>query len=320
MIDALKFVQGAVAKKDFIPALTHFRIQNGRIKGFNGCLGICSPINIDLDIAPKALQFVKAINACEEEISLHVDKNGKLCVRSGKFKTFVDCVDKANYPDFEPQGQFVELGKELVPALRKMEPFIGEDASRPWACGVLFEGESAFVTNNIVFVEQWLGYHFPVRVNIPAEAIRELIRIGKNPTRLQTTGDRVIFHYEDKQWLSTQVLTQPWPDITRHLNSLSMAGQKCVKEEFWQALAAVVPFGDEMNRCFFLGEQMATTAEPEVTGTAVKIKGLPEQGIYNGKHLLALQTVANSFNFDAYPNPVAFFGDGTRGLITGLRT
>lgn len=320
MIDALKFVQGAVAKKDFIPALTHFRIHNGRIKGFNGTLGICSPISIDLDVAPKALQFVKAINACEEEISLHVDKNGKLCVRSGKFKTFVECADKANYPDFEPQGQFVELGKELVPCLRKMEPFIGEDASRPWACGVLFEGESAFVTNNIVFVEQWLGYKFPLRVNIPAAAVRELIRISKNPTRLQTTGDRVIFHYEDKQWLSTQVLTQPWPDITRHLNNLTMTGQKAALNDFWQALAAVVPFMDDRNRCYFGKDGISTTATPEADGTAVKVSLPFHEGVYNGKHLLALQSVANSFAFNAYPAPVPFFGEATRGLITGLRT
>jgi hypothetical protein len=31
MLDALKFVKGAVAKKDFVPELTHFRITGGRV-------------------------------------------------------------------------------------------------------------------------------------------------------------------------------------------------------------------------------------------------------------------------------------------------
>lgn len=320
MIDALKFVQGAVAKKDFVPALTHFRICNGRVKGFNGSLGICSPINIDLDIAPKAAQFVKAINACEEEISLHVAENGKLCVRSGKFKTFVDCDDKHNYPDIEPTGKMVQLGKELVPALKKLEPFIAEDASRPWACGVMFDGESAYATNNIVFVEHWLGYSFPVRVNIPASAIRELIRIGENPVRMQMTEDRIVFHYEGKQWLSTQVLTQPWPDVSGLFARMSMKGQKPVPEGLWEALEHIVPFGDDLNRCFMLGSEISTTDKSDVTGTSIKLKGLPEFGIYNGKQLLALKEVATSFAFDIYPSAVPFFGTATRGLISGIRT
>lgn len=72
ILPALKFVQGAVAKKDFAPSLTHFRIKNREVRGFNGTLGISSPINIDLDICPKAAQFIKAIGACQHTISLHV--------------------------------------------------------------------------------------------------------------------------------------------------------------------------------------------------------------------------------------------------------
>lgn len=320
MITALKFVQGAVAKKDFVPSLTHFRISNGKVKGFNGSLGICSPVPIDLDIAPRAAQFVKAIEACQEEISLHVADNGKLCVRSGKFKTFVDCDDKKNYPDIEPTGQLVKLGNALIPALKKLEPFIAEDASRPWACGILLDGESAFATNNIIFVEHWLGYQFPVRVNIPAMAIRELIRIKQNPLYMQMTEDRIVFHYEGGQWLSTQLLTQPWPDAAAILGKLNSAGQESAPAGLWEALEHIVPFADDINRCYLLGDQLSTTEAADVSGTSIDLPGLPEKGIYNGKQLLALKDIAHTFNFNAYPQAVPFFGDRTRGLISGLRT
>ena len=42
MLAELKFVQGAVAKKDFIPSLTHFEIKDGMIKGLNGSLALCA--------------------------------------------------------------------------------------------------------------------------------------------------------------------------------------------------------------------------------------------------------------------------------------
>ena len=43
MIDAVKFVQGAVAKKDYVAELTHFLIQDNRITGYNGIMGLSSP-------------------------------------------------------------------------------------------------------------------------------------------------------------------------------------------------------------------------------------------------------------------------------------
>ena len=105
MLKALKFVQGAVAKKDFVPALTHFRIRNRTVTGFNGSLAICSPIPCDLDISPNATQFTKALAACTDTISLYVNAKGRLVVQSGNFQTFVDCDEPANFPDLTPRGQ-----------------------------------------------------------------------------------------------------------------------------------------------------------------------------------------------------------------------
>lgn len=320
MINALKFVQGAVAKKDFVPALTHFRIQNGKVKGFNGTLGICSPIAVDLDVAPRAVQFVKAIEACTEEIALHVADNGKLCVRSGKFKTFVECDEVKNFPDFEPTGKIVELDKKLISALKILEPFIAEDATRPWACGILLDGESAMATNNIVFIEHWLGYRFPCRVNLPALAVRELIRIKEDPIKLQMTEDRLVFHYKGGQWLSTQVLTTPWPDMQPLLAKITREGQEKPPVELWEALEQLLPFADEINRCFFQKGEVSTVAQSDVAGTSIKVKGMQEGGSYNTKHLIALKKTAETFAFSKYPAPIPFFGGYTRGLVSGIRT
>lgn len=321
MLETLKFVQGAVAKQDFVPALTHFRISNGKIKDFNGTLGICSPIAIDLDIAPRAAQFVRAIAACQEEISLHVADNGKLCVRSGKFKTFVDCADKNEYPDIEPVGRNVELGKNFIAALKKLEPFIAEDQSRPWACGVLFESESAYATNNVVFVEMWLGYKVVDRVNIPATAIRELIRIEKAPIRMQMTDTHIVFHYDNGAWLSTQLLTQLWPNVSAMIAKLNPKGCKKAPAGLWDALEQLLPFTDAntLHRCYMLGDSLSTTDQTDAAGTSVAVDGLPDKGVYNAKRLFSLKDVAERINFDAYPSVTPFFGDNTRGLIVGIR-
>lgn len=319
MLNALKFVQGAVAKKDFVPSLTHFCIRNRSVLGFNGSLGLSSPIDVDFEVFPRAEQFVKAIAACSETIALHIDeKSKKLVVRSGTFRTFVDCHTTDSYPQIQPEGESVKLDKSLLPALKHLEPFIAEDASRPWACGVLFDGESAYSTNNIVLLQYWLGYKFPCRVNIPANAVRELLRIGEDPVSLQMTERRLVFHYSDGRWLSTQVIDRPWPDVSTIFDKLSGAQLWPFTNEFFEALAKLEPFADDLKKCYMLGDRISTVPDPSVGGASIKIAA-PMTGCYNIKQLMNLQGVVDAAGFDTYPAPAAIFGKVSRGIIVGFR-
>lgn len=321
MLDTLKFVQGAVAKKDFVPALNHFLLKNNRVTGFNGSLAISAPVNIDFQsgVAPKANQFVKAISACTERITLHVAENGKLVVKSGAFKMMVDCIDPTSYPEIKPGGKIIKITQSLLPALTYLEPFIAEDASRPWACGILFDGQSAFATNNIVLLEYWLGFDFPCRINIPGAAVKELIRIGEDPTEIQMTENRIVFHYEDGKWLSTQTLESQWPDVGALLNRHAGVEVHEFPAGFWEAIDQIIPFTDELSKCYFMGEKLGTGSNTEKEGASVQIS-CPSTGIFNAKQLRNLKGIADKIGFEAYPNPVPFYGDKTRGIIVGIRS
>lgn len=317
MLEALKFVQGAIAKKDFVPALTHFRIHGGFVKGYNGSLGLCAPIDLDLDITPNAAQFIKAINACTETITLHVADNGKLVVRSGKLRTTVDCADPGTFPLIDPVGEKIPLHDDFLPALKRLEPFIALDASRPWACGILLRSCSAFATNNIVLVEYWLGFKFPVEVNIPHSAVKELLRVGEKPTHLQMTKNKVVFHFAGGKWISTQLFSVEWPDVYRILESDS--NQKAFVPGFFEAVEAITPFVDEAGRCYFQGDRISTTAAGDLGGTVYEITGVPEFGCFNVNQLVALEGLALSIDFEAYPRPSIFYGKNLRGVIVGIR-
>lgn len=315
MLDALKFVQGAVAKKDFIPALTHFHISGGFIKGYNGSLALCSPIDLDLEVTPKAAQFIKAIATCKDTVQLNMTPAGRLSIKSGSFRAFVDCIDEA-YPDVQPEGEVLELDGALLEALKKLNPFIAEDASRQWARGILFRGSSAFATNNVTLVEYWLGYNFPVEVNIPKPAVQELLRIGEEPTKVQVCENSVTFHYASGRWLRTQTYSTQWPDVAKILDRDST--QRPFPEGFFEALADLLPFADNLERVYFLNTRMATTPV-EGLGASVDLVGLPEQGIYNIRQLQLLEAVAETIDLSQYPAPCLFYGDRVRGAIVGMR-
>lgn len=317
MLSPLKFVQGAIAKKDYVPALTHFRIKDGRIMGFNGAIALSSPIDLDLDCSPKATPFIRAIQTCRETIRLILTEKRKLEVSSGAFKVFIDCLpQEAEFPWVEPEGEEIPIdGKVLISCLRTLEPFIGEDASRPFCRGVLFRRQSAYATNNIILIEKWLGVHFP-EINIPEETVSELLRIGEPPTRVRATGRSISFLYENGQWLRSQLLTTEWPDVSRILDR---EGQVVpFPSGFFEALEDLTPFIAENECCHFQPGQMSTEAT-EGAGASIHLEGFGGVGAFNLLQLKLLKKVAHSIDFSCFPAPSLFFNEDQtlRGVIVG---
>lgn len=317
MLKSLKFVQGAVARKDYVPELTHFHINNGRIQGYNGMISLACPIDLDLDVCPRATPFIKAIQTCEDTIQLHLTPGGKLSVKSGKFKALIECT-KDDFPEVVPEGEVINLDGKLLKTLKKLAPFISEDASRPWSRGILFRGQSAFATNNIVLTEAWLGYQFPVEINVPRAAVMELLRIGEEPHCLQVTENSVTFHFEGNRWLRTQTFTTEWPDLGRVLNMPPTSDRIPVPEKFWEALESLDPFTEDLGKVF-LSPGIISTSENNEVGAMVEVPELQAVGCYNARQLLLLKGVAEQVDFTAYPAPCSFVGDAIRGAVVGMR-
>lgn len=315
MLEALKFVQGAVARKDYVAALTHFDIRDGRIKGYNGSLALCSPIDLSLNVKPKATQLVKAIQTCQTTTQINLTPTGRLSIKSGKFRAHVDCIEE-DFPDVEPEGEMVDLDGHLLEAIKILNPFIAEDASRPWARGILLNGQSAFATNNVALIEYWLGYTFPYIINLPKPAVQELIRIGKEPERVQVAGGSITFHYEGGRWLRTQTYSTDWPDIGAILGRESNPSP--LTPDFFEALEALAPFTNELEQVFFLEGALATEKDAG-TGARVDIQGLPNGPAFNIKQLQLLDKVATKIDFTQYPKPCIFYGDKLRGAVVGMR-
>jgi len=315
MLDSLRFVQGAVAKKDYVATLMHFRIKNKTVCGYNGSIALNSPIELDLDTCPLATQFVKAIQTCQDTIQLHMTPAGRLAVKSGKFKAFVDCIQE-EFPKIAPEGKEVQLSGNLLGTLKQLSPFIAEDASRPWARGILLRGQSAFATNNVILVEKWLGAPFPVEVNIPRMAVAELLRIGTEPTHLQICENSVTFHFQGNRWLRTQLSTLAWPDLSPILDKKS--NQAIPPKDLWQAIEEIKPFVDEVGRVHLSPGKIATHIA-EGVGAVVELPEVTTNGCFHFEQLLLLQDVVKTIDLSSYPSPCLFYGEVIRGAIIGMR-
>lgn len=316
MLQSLKFVRGAVARKDFVPALTHYNIARGRIRGFNGAVALCCPIPLDLEVSPKADLFAKAIEACREVAQLSVTEDKRLFVKSGNFQVFVECSNEP-FPNVFPEGDTINLDGNLLEAVKTLAPFIADDASRKWANGILFRGPSAFATNNVILVEYWLGYNFPVEICISKQAVNELLRIGEEPLSLQVSETSVTFHYEGERWLRAQNSPATWPDVGAVL-SIETLDQRPFPEGFFSAVDDLAPFVDELGQLFLLENRIATSPADK-KGASIDIPSVVSNGIFHNTQLSLLKGIATTIDFSMYPRPCLFYGERTRGAIVGIK-
>lgn len=321
MLADLKFVQGAVAKKDFLPAMTHFAIEKGTVRAYNGVIALCTPIDLNLECKPKADMFVHAISKCEEGVTpvLSMTKAGRLSIKSGKSGWFVDCVTE-DTPHVWPEGKRCDFdGAAVLKAFETLQPFIGNDASRRWSTGVLLRGGSAYATNNVTLLEYWLGCDFPVTVNVPSVCIREMLRIGEVPTHAQLTDNSITFHYAENRWLRSQLLEIAWPDLDRILDLPSNA--QPLHAKLFEGLQIISPFADAYGRVYMRDGKLSTV-KLEGEGeqhSDYELDDFPHEAIFSIEKLKLLEGVATSIDFSTHPGPCAFFGERLRGAIIGMK-
>jgi hypothetical protein len=317
MLSNLKFVQGAVAVKDYQPALMHFRIREGRVTGYNGTVALSSPIDLDITASPRAKPFVKAIERCEDETTvIHLTPAGKLSLRSGGFKAFIECTEDSEILDMIiPEGREVEVADGFIEAMKALSPFIGTDASRPWSSGVLLRGYSAYATNNIIVAEYWLGQGMP-EINLPSAAIAELVRIKEMPQKILMSKNSVTFFFSQDRWMRTQLLGSDWPDVAPLLNKES--NMEPFPEQLFDAVEKLTPFIGEEGRIYFRDGFISTSPE-DGAGASIEIEGLPSYGAYHFRHLMSLKGIAEQIDFTQHPQPCSFAGSRLRGIILGMR-
>lgn len=322
MLRELKFIVGAVAKKDYVPALTHIKIKNGWAQGFNGELSSACRIALDLDVMPLAPRMIEAIAACKDTVALTMTPAGKLSVKSGSFKSFVPCMeatDEALQTFPLPEGERQPVDEQFLEMLKALQPFMSDDASRPWAQGIMLDKNFAFATNNVMLAQYWHGIDVPVKVTIPALAVNEIIKLKETPTHIQSTDNSVTVWFGPEKWMRTQLVENGFPEQVYDI--MESPGQEGIPIEqlvgFHEALETLKRFVDETGSVHFLDGVIATTKEAE-DGTHIEVPGVPQGPSFNIKYLLLLAD-ARAIDFTPFPAPCRFWGKNRRlrGIFTG---
>lgn len=310
MLEALKFASRGVARRDLVPSLLHYRIAEGRVTGTNGVLALSSPLTASFAAGPLAVPFLNALNACEDVISITKESDAKLIVKSGSFKANVPCIPVAAVPIIHPEGIVARIAG-IRQAFAALKPFISTDENRPWACGVRLAGNSIYATNNVTVAEYWLATPMPT-INVPVVVIDEVLRVKEDPTRIQVSEGTITFHYSDGRWIKSALNSMETPDIGEVFNrSWDGAGLVALEEPFRKACEKLAAY-DEKSTTIFHSKHVAA-------GEATVTVAAPTRGAYYTQFLADVLEAANAADFEKYPSPVPWAGEGIRGILMGLR-
>lgn len=321
MRDILNRVRGAVSTKDLVPVLTHFAFRDGTVAGFDGRLYIQAPLPKGLRklaCTVDAVKFLAAVDACGGEPQLAA-ADGKLKVSRGNFAATLPTGALDQFVPAMPDAPAGAKRLPLLPALQRLLPFIGEDASRPWACGVLFSGARAYATTNVVLVRTKLRQGLPGKgdCNLPRFAVEELLRIGEEPCGIGRSDHSLTFHYADGSWLRTTLFDTAWP---KPPEELLKPGHEAwpVAPDLALAVAQVQPFcPDPKNPIIVFDGDTVRTLDGVHSAAVTGLKRALGHGAYRAEPLLSVLAAASHAAWGDFPR-VHWIGSELEGIMVGV--
>jgi hypothetical protein len=319
ILDSLKFVKNGYARKDLIPELTHYYIRKGRVTAYNGTLAFSSPIALDLDIAPAALQFHNCIEACEEKISMTVEKGDRLRIKSGKFKSLVKCISTEKIPTIIPLGKKLLLPADFVERVSSILQIIDNTSEKLYTQGLKFYKKSAYATNNIIMIELWLGVELP-EITIPKRAIIEICKYKKQIDHVLISDDMIYFMYDDDRWIASKLIVCKSPNFETVLDKQTIPA--VLPAGFWEAMETLSRFSDEAGKVTIqtgkiLAGEIASNSEA-VASVEVDNLNLEESCLFDINQFLKIKKIMRSIEFKS-GEVCLFYGDRLRGAIVGYR-
>lgn len=271
-----------------------------------------------LNILVDARKFVAAVRGTKFDPTIHcTDKF--VVISKGKFRARIQLQDPTPYPTFAVTGDETDIGVETFRALRRLQPFVSTDASRPWACGIFFDGEYVYATNNIVLARQPLIV--PYSFVLPAFTFDELLRATSEVSRVTITRNAVRFIMANGVSLHSVLINETgrWPDVRRLIENQDTFGRQPIPEGMKAAVETMVPLCDNMQIPRINLHAKGLSTEEGSTAAKYEEWEFPEAS-FNAKPLLDVLAIADQINFESYPGPCYFTGpNNIEGLVVGLR-
>lgn len=299
------------------PYETHVLLKNNWATVFNGIIAGGEKITEAISACPHNELMIAALAKCGQQIAFTQLDNGRLSIKSDKFRAIIPCLNPDDMPAAFPDTPVAQLDDRLKASIAAVAPLAEEGESDILTASILIHGGSVVATDRRVIIQHWHGIDLPPMLALPKAVIAPIIKNSKSLAQFGYSNSSATLYYEDGSWLRSQFFAKQWPAVDPILDVKTNAWP--LPEDFYKAVRALEPFSETGNIYFDAGV-MRSHLSPDA-GASYEIYGLPKGPIFDIKQLKAIEPFVKLIDFTVTGrngNPMTiFYGDGVRGAIAG---
>lgn len=310
LLNAVNFLS-SILKDEGSPFETHILLKNKTVTAFNGTIAAGALIDEELFCAPHNKTFLSALQKCKDGYSLTQIDQGKLSIKSGKFKAIVPCIDPNVLPYPVPDVSVAPIDDRFKAALTIIEK-VKSDGEQIYDVSFLMNGGSVIATDGKIIFECWHGLDLPPALPLPKAFISTIIDHPRKLLGFGFSRSSCTFYFDDNSWVRSQLYAKEWPSISHILNKPNNAVS--VPTDFFTGLESIAPFSDGP---IYFNNGLLRTHKEEGKGASYEISELKEGPIFSLKYLKMIENIATKIDFYVEGKMLAFYGDNVRGMIMG---
>lgn len=293
----------------------HLRIENGWATAFNCVLAIGTKCESDITACPQSKLLTQALSKCGQNIAI-TQLDNRLSIRSDKFRAFVPCINPTLLPTPIPDTPQVDVDDKL----KKSFDIVGlanvENSEEIVSTSILINGKSliASIAGKMI-IECWHGLNLPSGLSLPKALVKALP--NKELLKFGCSQFSCTFYFTDGSWLRSQLYAEQWPDVARVFDC--QHDLQPFHVDFWEALAAVSPFGEGL--VYMRDGRLSSHAQADA-GASFELSGYKGSWCYPAKQLALLKAFATHCDFSATGahGPVLYaVGGNVRAVMAGVR-
>lgn len=268
--ESLDFVAMAHNSKG-LPHEFHVRIHDNFIYSTDGILTVGHPVSIGANFNPKLEDLRKVLAKFPRDFSITIDQDNSTFFVYGDFRAVLPCLVDHAFPPLVPD-QFVwgPLNSVILEGFKQLDPMVvpkGEYVAE--SCIRLKTNVMEAVSKRAV-QQYWHGWTLPYEASVPKQAVRAVLKCGKDLASLGYGEDTITFFFTDGAWIKTQVYKEPYPEIDSVFNQAT--SPETIPVNFFKALDTIKDW--LIDNTVFVRNGLVSSWPNDEEGTNMRVQGL----------------------------------------------
>lgn len=315
----IEWLDDALASKDVVMAMTHYRVEGGEVMATNGRLTAGHPCAQDGAFLVPGDDLKRILKRMTDKFTI-TQGEGEIAIKSGRFRGRIPTLplEQWNYPGVD-DARWEPVPDDLLACLRAVRPFISENATHAWAlCAAINDGWIC-ATNNVALACVPCAGLKDVSVLLPVWAIDFILSRSDGLEEWAWGTNFAAFRWKNGAWIRAALVEGVFPEsaIVLVKQSQSEKPGQAITDAYRTAVGRIAELADDIIEVY--ADRVASNAAKSVVEESVvnEVPAGGDKSIWGARFLLPVLACATHWSPSTWPKPAPFKGKLVSGYIAG---